>query len=130
MCQNFGIYAAVLMVMVVVVAATSVAVVRLNDEADSAAEYDASMAEQVAEDTTNSNRFSFLLGYALELVFALFIFYFITSTIFFSGILGCFRIPVLGGRPYELRREKNKSGEDDQQSDDEGFAPGLQLYDV
>ena len=118
------------MVMVVVVAATSVAVVRLNDEEDSAAEYDASMAEQVAEDTTNSNRFSFLLGYALELVFALFIFYFITSTIFFSGILGCFRVPVLGGRPYELRREKNKSGEDDQQSDDEGYALGLQLYDV
>ena len=125
-CRTFGIYTAVLVVVAVVVAATSVAIVRLNGNEEVEAE---SMGEEIAEDQLDgsgeSERFSFLVGYALELVFALFIFYFITSTIFFSGILGCGRVPVLGGRPYEIRRGKKESQGD---VNEEEYFLGMQAY--
>lgn len=52
------------------------------------------------------SEFAFIGPYLLEIVVSLFIFSPILSTIFFSGILGCYRIPVLGGRPFELRAEE------------------------
>ena len=56
-------------------------------------------------------KYAFLVGYAIELTIALFLYYPLTSTMFFSGILGCGRIPILGGRPYELRQlTKENSG--------------------
>jgi len=124
--------------MLAVVAATSAVIVRLNADESREVEYDASVAEQYAEgkldefnetpESTNSTRFSFLVGYLLELVFALFVFYFVTSTVFFSGILGCGRLPVLGGRPYEMRQAATNVNNDDRQSEDEEDAQGLQAY--
>ncbi|KAL9179779.1 hypothetical protein ACHAXT_007749 [Thalassiosira profunda] len=112
LCQNFGIYVAVVAVIGTVVAATSVAAFRLNNEIQTE---DASEAEQFTEDQLEGNEtashFSFLIGYCLELVFTYFVFYFLTSTLAFSGILGCGRIPVIGGRPYEVWRAKNSKDE-------------------
>lgn len=136
-CQRFGIYIGVLVVVLAVVAATSVVIVRLTEDENGNA--DSSAAEKFAEDTildggdeteSESKKFSFLVGYALELVFALFVFYFITSTIFFSGILGCFRIPVLGGRPYEIRREKENANDDDADWVDEDGVICLAVYEI
>jgi len=103
-CQTFGLYLSVLLVVGAVFSATSVIVLRLN------ANIDKDNAEDPTDDIVamaglQSTRFSFLLAYSLELIFALFVFYFLTSLVFFSGILGCGRIPILGGRPYELRKE-------------------------
>lgn len=136
-CRNFGIYSAVLVVMAIVAAATSVAIVRLNeDEEQRNAD---TMAQQFAEEQAldeSSDRWSFLVGYALELVVALFIFYPITSTVFFSGIMGCGRVPVIGGRPYEMwkarlksQRRGNRTSESEEDDDDDD-ALGLQAYDV
>lgn len=50
--------------------------------------------------------YDFLISYAMELALALFVYNPLIATIFFSGILGCGRIPVLGGRPYELRQQE------------------------
>ena len=51
--------------------------------------------------------FRFLLGYLVEFVLALFVYYPIAVTILFSGVLGCGgRIPVLGGRPREMKKER------------------------
>ena len=51
--------------------------------------------------------FRFLLGYLVEFVLALFVYYPIAVTILFSGVLGCGgRIPILGGRPREMKKEK------------------------
>ena len=134
-CRNLGIYVAVLVVLAVVAGATAVAVVRLNEdmqrEPDTAAEAFADSqlldgSDGEAGDGT-TNKFAFLVGYALELVVALFVFYFITSTVFFSGLLGCGRIPILGGRPYEIWKEKRKErlgGDADEDED----APGMQSY--
>lgn len=134
-CRNLGIYVAVLVVLAVVAGATAVAVVRLNEDMqrapDTAAEAFADSqlldgSDGEAGDGT-TNKFAFLVGYALELVVALFVFYFITSTVFFSGLLGCGRIPILGGRPYEIWKEKRKErlgGDADEDED----APGMLSY--
>ncbi|KAL3777211.1 hypothetical protein HJC23_013756 [Cyclotella cryptica] len=51
--------------------------------------------------------FRFLLGYLVEFLLAMFVYYPITVTIVFSGVLGCGgRIPILGGRPREIKRER------------------------
>ena len=134
LCQNFGIYFAVLVVMCAVVAATSVAVIRLNQdeqkEANTLAE-DFADSQLVggesaeAEEEDYANRWAFLIGYFLELLMALFVFYPLTSTMFFSGILGCGRLPVLGGRPYEMwkqrlkaERKQNKNSEQRSESEE------------
>jgi len=101
-CQNFGLYLSVLLVVGAVFSATSVVVLRLNANTDNAEVPTDDIVEMTGLEST---RFSFLLAYSFELIFALFVFYFLTSLVFFSGILGCGRIPILGGRPYELRKE-------------------------
>uniref|UniRef100_A0A7S1Z8E5 Transmembrane protein n=1 Tax=Trieres chinensis TaxID=1514140 RepID=A0A7S1Z8E5_TRICV len=53
--------------------------------------------------------FSFLSSWSLEFGLSLFIVSPIMFFIFFSGILGCFRFPFLGGRPYEIRREQKEN---------------------
>lgn len=51
----------------------------------------------------------FLLSYGLELTFAFILYNPLIGFILFSGALGCCgRIPILGGRPYEVRQEKRK----------------------
>ncbi len=103
-CQTFGLYLSVLLVVGAVFSATSVVVLRLNNANTN--EKNEDPTDDLVERTgLEATRFSFLLAYSFELIFALFVFYFITSTVFFSGILGCGRVPILGGRPYELRKE-------------------------
>ncbi len=58
-------------------------------------------------DVEDKRSFRFLLGYLVEFVLALFVYYPIAVTILFSGVLGCKgRIPVLGGRPREMKKEQ------------------------
>ena len=54
---------------------------------------------------------NFLLGYLMEFAVAMVIYYPLGSIILFSGVLGCFRLPILGGRPrdiYVLSKERAK----------------------
>jgi len=78
---------------------------------------DGSVSEEVEEsiknneiydvDVEDKRSFRFLLGYLVEFVLALFVYYPIAVTIVFSGVLGCDgRIPVLGGRPREVKKEQ------------------------
>ena len=75
--------------------------------------------------------FRFLLGYLIEFLLAMFVYYPIAVTILFSGVLGCRgRIPILGGRPREIKKERNhamnkrkmlktgESGVDDDEEED------------
>lgn len=57
---------------------------------------------------SDKSSFDFLLSYSVELALALFIYYPIVGTILFSGILGCGKVPILGGRPYEVLQEKKQ----------------------
>ena len=56
---------------------------------------------------------SLLLLYTIELVVSLFIYNPLMKLIMFSGVLGCFRIPILGGRPYEIRQEQQCNEDND-----------------
>ncbi|KAL7536323.1 hypothetical protein ACHAWF_005433 [Thalassiosira exigua] len=51
--------------------------------------------------------FGFLIGYIVEFLLAVFVYNPLILTIVFAGVLGCNgRIPVLGGRPREVMRER------------------------
>jgi hypothetical protein len=128
-CQAIGIYVAVLAVLLAIGVATYFVLVRLDKDIQNQADYEATNSEEFADRIIGDNepisRFSFFLGYALELVCALFLFYFITSTVLFTGILGCGRVPILGGRPYELWRERIAKADDRKSDDDDNITRGL-----
>jgi hypothetical protein len=64
-------------------------------------------------DIQSASEFSFLVGYLVEMVLSLFIYYPIGGTIVFSGILSCgLKIPVLGGRPYEVACEERRKAKE------------------
>lgn len=44
----------------------------------------------------------FAVGYFIEMAFALFLYTPLFGTILFSGVLGCYKIPVLGGRAADV----------------------------
>ena len=75
-----------------------------------------SVSEEVEETLKNNEiyelgvedkrSFRFLLGYLVEFVLALFVYYPIAVTVLFSGVLGCNgSVPLLGGRPREVKKE-------------------------
>lgn len=78
----------------------------------------------------DASEFEFIVGYAVEMLLAFLVYYPMAGTVLFSGILGCGRIPLLGGRPFEVKAEeqrmlrKNHLGpaatEDDTSDDVEG----------
>lgn len=53
--------------------------------------------------------FFFLARYSVELMMAWFVYFPVIGTIMFSGILGCGRLPVLGGRPKDIRLVEEES---------------------
>eukprot|EP00934_Nitzschia_sp_Nitz4_P000735 Nitzschia sp. Nitz4//scaffold47_size129522//29894//31057//NITZ4_003543-RA/size129522-processed-gene-0.6-mRNA-1//1//CDS//3329552776//735//frame0 len=56
--------------------------------------------------------FQFLVGYAVEMFLALFIYFPILGTILLSGCIGCGKVPILGGRPYEVAAENRRAQKD------------------
>lgn len=48
----------------------------------------------------------FCVGFLIETALALFVYTPIFGTVLFSGVLGCYRIPVLGGRPADVRMHR------------------------
>lgn len=57
--------------------------------------------------------FSFLSKYAIELSLTWFVYFPLVGTIMFSGILGCGgRLPVLGGRPRDIRLYEESMAKD------------------
>jgi len=130
-CQTVGIYVAVLVVLLAIGVATYFVLFRLEEDIKNQTDYETTNFEEFAEDIVGEAKFAFFVGYALELVFALFIFYFITSTVFFTGILGCGRLPILGGRPYELWKERVFSNRPTtSQTDGDDHTRGLRPYGV
>mmetsp|Transcript_8739 Transcript_8739/g.21316 ORF Transcript_8739/g.21316 Transcript_8739/m.21316 type:complete len:474 (-) Transcript_8739:49-1470(-) len=60
-------------------------------------------------DWEDKSSFQFLLSYIVEVFLAMVFYYPLVGTVLFSGILGCCgRVPVLGGRPYELAQEEKR----------------------
>jgi hypothetical protein len=53
--------------------------------------------------TPNAESYRFLIAYSAELVFSLFVWHPIIGCLLFTGVLGCKKVPVLGGRPAEMK---------------------------
>ncbi|KAG7369455.1 hypothetical protein IV203_027201 [Nitzschia inconspicua] len=69
------------------------------------------MNKDAATPLTNKKNYDFLQDYAIELVLAWFVWFFIIEGILFSGILSCggrFFPNMLGGWPYEMKQEQKK----------------------
>lgn len=123
-CKDLGRYLAIFIVIAMVALATCIAVVRASmDEGQStvplmqnrtwnSTKQELAQILDFDEFDMQDYSFQFLKGYSLEFVVSLFIYYPLFETVLFSGILGCYRIPIFGGRPYSLRQEAktHKSG--------------------
>jgi hypothetical protein len=131
--RKYGTYFVILAVVVLAACATCVVVLRAFVDATHVkdlaelANYTASsgddttLLDEMISDVMHAERFRFLISYAVELGLALFLYNPLIAFIMFSGVLGCCgKLPVLGGRPYEIGREERKdaakANSDDTQS--------------
>ena len=117
-CRDVGYHVALLLVVATVALTSCIVVVRASmDEGQIAVPLVQNRTEAAVQDLLDFRGFvdefdaadySFLKGYALEFVVSLFVYYPILQTVFFSGILGCGSVPVLGGRPYSMKQEAKR----------------------
>jgi hypothetical protein len=110
-----GSYVVVFLVVLLVAAATLIVVVRakMDYEGQTSIPYiqdkNSTLSEIFDVNDFELEDFSFLKAYCIEFAVSLFLYYPFLETVLFSGILGCYRLPVLGGRPYEIKKEMKKS---------------------
>ncbi|KAG7369135.1 hypothetical protein IV203_031878 [Nitzschia inconspicua] len=65
--------------------------------------------DNIGLDIQNASEFSFVIAYLVEMTLAFFVYFPIGGTMLFSGLLACFyKIPILGGRPYEVYSEEKR----------------------
>lgn len=114
-CQDWGSYLVVFLVVLVIAAATLVVVVRakMDHEGETSIPYiqdkNATLSEVFDVQSFEVEDFSFMKAYCIEFAVSLFIYYPFLETLLFSGVLGCYRLPVLGGRPYAVRKEMKQN---------------------
>ncbi|KAL7528362.1 hypothetical protein ACHAWF_002533 [Thalassiosira exigua] len=120
-CRNLGFYLVIFLIVVVVALATCIVVVRASMDHNGQTmvplfqnltfqNMTKDNVQQDLEHVLNFNEYeyhdySFLKGYALEFIFSVVFWTPLIDTTIFSGILGCFRLPILGGRPAAMKRE-------------------------
>ena len=118
--QTSGAFLVILFVIVVTALATFAVAIRFavedvqegNDKAD---EFGLSTEDLAAlKERAQVNEFGFLIAYGIELALTFFVFYPIVGTILFTGCLACGRTRLLGGRPYELKREAEEDNDVEQ----------------
>ena len=111
-------YLTLLVVTLTAATATLVVVLRatLEDHKRNVVAHNATQSAGLFDDevqfgqTSSPDAYRFLISWCIEVLISWFAFYFIFGTIFFSGILGCFKLPLLGGRPREVMLLQQKEG--------------------
>jgi len=58
--------------------------------------------------TSTKENYEFLMSYTVEMALAMGVYFPLLGTIFFWGVLGCFKYSCMGGRPYELIEERRE----------------------
>ncbi|GKY99184.1 hypothetical protein MPSEU_000873800 [Mayamaea pseudoterrestris] len=94
-------YVIMLIVLVVVTGSTLIVLVRATLESNQQTEEVATKLE--IKYTPNAESYRFLVSYAVEVALSLSFWYFVIGFVLFTGVLGCFKYPILGGRPYEMK---------------------------
>lgn len=128
--RKYGNYLVILLVLMVTAICTLVVVLRATLEAQDVVDSQ-STATSFVNNTINNNAttnawidnqghfhfisnnvrarsFQFLIGYSVEVALALTVYYPLVGTILFTGVLGCGVLPLLGGRPREIRLERER----------------------
>jgi hypothetical protein len=60
-------------------------------------------------DVESASQFQFVAAYLVEMALSLFVYFPVIGTILFSGVLSCgCKVPLLGGRPYEIAMEEKR----------------------
>jgi hypothetical protein len=103
-CPWFG--KRIIRIFVLVMTAFTVLVVFSRVAIQRSAEIEGDDDDIMALDHLNKHEFNFLLGYSVEIFLTMFLYYPIGGIVLFSGMLGCGRLPLLGGRPREVALEK------------------------
>lgn len=111
-CSWMGSYIVLFAVVIVAATASFIVVLRATLEDQdldvSALNATAGALNGDLQFTVKPEAYRFLISWGIELVLALFVYYFVLGTILFSGVLGCGRLPFLGGRPRELYLEEKQ----------------------
>ena len=113
-CRTLGSYFVLVTVAVLVAAASFVVVLRASVVSREETVNEVAESRQINPESvkwghvSSFKSFSFLIGYVIELVLALLLYFPLIGTLLFSGILGCACLPLLGGRPVEVRKEQRR----------------------
>ena len=101
--RNFSSYITISIIIMTVALATYLLVIRIirdqqirDVEGQQAGDQD--VAKAMGDPT------GFLVGYAVELSLVYLVYFPLIATLIFSGILGCGRLPFLGGRPRQVQK--------------------------
>eukprot|EP00977_Amphora_coffeiformis_P010904 scaffold2576_cov175-Amphora_coffeaeformis.AAC.8 len=112
--QKYGTIFMVFAVLCIGAVASFIVVLRASVEDDEEEQVERFESGGITDDQVDlfgfqdKSSFDFLLSYGIELALALFIYYPVVGTVLFSGVLGCGKVPILGGRPYEVMVEKKR----------------------
>jgi hypothetical protein len=111
--KRYGVGILTFAVLIITAVATLSVVLRASLANDEEVEFNKLKSAGFFDDAVDlgdqgKESYEFLLSYAVELAVALLFHFPAMGFILFSGVLGCGRISILGGRPYELRREEEE----------------------
>lgn len=113
-CRKFGAYSVGIVIVLCTIAATFAVLLRAAlDNSDSEVTLEDLKSAGITDDNIDlyaaadsRSTYRFLISYAIEVGLALFVYFPVVGFVLFSGVLGCGVIPVLGGRPLEVRQEE------------------------
>ena len=120
--KDLGYYLVIFLVTGMIAFATCIVVVRASlEEGETAVPIFQNRTKEEFQELVDFNDFAledygFVKGYAIEFAVSLFGYYPLIETLLFSGILGCYSVPILGGRPYAMKREAARTQQSGTQS--------------
>lgn len=113
-CRVLGNYVIIFITVLVVAAASFIVMLRaaLDNDGQGVALTDLNSAGftddqiEIFVQASGIESYQFLLSWLIEVATSLFVWYFVLGSILWSGVLGCYTLPFLGGRPRDVKVEE------------------------
>lgn len=116
-CRILGNYLVIFITIIVVAVSSFVAVLRATIDSNGQVMLTDLNSGGLTDDAIqighvqSINSYRFIVSWLIAVAMSLFVWYPILGTILFTGVLGCYRLPFLGGRPRDIlveERERQK----------------------
>lgn len=116
-CPSFGKHLLRYFVLIVLMFGVTIVLMRVavtnaeevaTDDDETGGSFNIMPEDDVRLRVDSAQEFQFVLGFVVEMALSLILYYPIGVTVLFSGILGCGRIPILGGRPAQVEAEERR----------------------